>query len=322
MDPYDDQELWVSEDESDQEEQEGANDPIFFVLELQPEGQPGGFKVRNVDGVKQRSTISSFHSGSRRRPAFEVQCVGRAIIHGTLTRESGQRATLLIYDFTFKAHRSTRIKNASINFDFLPGPASSKESRPTVRRIAPDDRYSVLETTQFETRRVTAKGTLSGGPLITIGGEIGVEKSEEKTITCTADINGSRPSDDRGQYWQARWDLQENKSQESGIVTCLRTCVLLTRKNDEDFCCAPYVRITPNLATQIVSLGSRQSRDEAVFYDPGYEPYNELEEGNLKPIDRWNLGLVDLDRQWDCTFYKVFGNAIKSHVTNLTPRHP
>lgn len=252
-----------------------------------------------------------FRSGSRKRPAFYVQCVARAIIHGTLTPESDQRATLLVYDFRFLSYRGTRIKDATINFDFLPSAGSPPGSGPSVRKVGPDERYSMMETTQLENLKKTFKLGINGGA-VPVNGEAGVESSVEKTVTFAAEITGSRPFDEWGNYFQAQWALQENRSQSNGIVSHLRTCVLLTRENDNDFDCVPYVRITPNLTTRLVSLGSVRSQDEAIPFDPSYEPYNDLDQG--ESIDRWNLASVDLNKLWDFTFWTSYGKAIKQRL--------
>lgn len=271
-----------------------------------------GFKVRNPPGLKQRKETSMFHSGSRKRPAFHVQSVARAIIHGTLARGSAQRATLLVYDFQFLSYRGTRIKDASICFDFLPSAGSPPGSGPSVKKVGPDERYSMMETTQLESLKKTAKLGISAGTVVSPNGEVGVESSVEKTVTFAAEIIGSRPFDEWGNYFQAQWALQENSSQANGIVSRLRTCVLLTRENDNDFDCVPYIRITPNLTTRLVSLGSVRSRDEAIPFDPSYEPYNDLEGG--EPIDRWDLGSVDMTKLWDFTFWTSYGTAVKQRL--------
>ncbi|KAL6229844.1 hypothetical protein BDW75DRAFT_224294 [Aspergillus navahoensis] len=171
-----------------------------------------------------------------------------------------------------------------------------------------------METSQVETRKQTVKGGLSGGAVLQVNGEAGLEKTVEKTTTFAAEITGTRVPDNYGNYHQAHWELQENHSEAKGIVTFLRTCILLVRENDNDFDCAPYVRVTPDLTTRLVSLASGRSRDEAIPYDPSYEPYNELEQ--LESLDRWNLASVDLNKLWDCTFSTTFGGAIKSHTAS------
>lgn len=249
-----------------------------------------------------------FLSGSRKRPAFYVQCVARAIIHGTHTPGSSKKATLLVYDFKFLSYRGTRIKDASICFDFLPSGGQAAASGPSVRKVGPDERYSMMETTQLENLKRTVKVGISGGNGL-MNGEAGVESSVEKRVTFAAEITGSRPFDEWGNYFQAQWALQENHAQKNGIVSRLRTCVLLTRENDDDFVCVPYIRITPNLTTRLISLGSVRSRDDAILFDPSYEPYNDLEQG--EPVDRWHLDAVDLSKLWDFTFWTSYGKAIK-----------
>jgi hypothetical protein len=241
-----------------------------------------------------------------------VQCVAQAIIHGTLTPESAQKATLLVYEFQFLSYRGTRIKDASISFDFQPSAGGASGTGPTVWKVAPGERYSMMETTQVESRKKTASLGINGGAVVPLNGEAGIESSVEKTVTFAAEITGSRPFDDWGNYFSAQWGLQENRSQANGIVSRLRTCILLKRENDNDFDCVPYISVTPNLTTRLISLGSMRPRDDPIVFDPSYEPYNELEQED--PIDRWNLASVDLNKMWDFTFWTSYGKAIKQRL--------
>ncbi|AEO54667.1 hypothetical protein MYCTH_2123570 [Thermothelomyces thermophilus ATCC 42464] len=62
------------------------------------------FRTSNTSGKKQRDVVTGYSSGSRRRPAFFVGCEAKAIVHGTLSRVSGTRSTLLVYGFCFLSY--------------------------------------------------------------------------------------------------------------------------------------------------------------------------------------------------------------------------
>lgn len=258
--------------------------------------------------------MSGFQSGPRKRPAFDVRCVAKAIIHGTLNNDPESRATLLIYDFSFFSYRSTRIKEADIFFEFVDGKNSSQGSAPTVKRIAPYSRHSMMETTQTNTKKLTADAGIDAGSVVTANTKVGVESSTEKITTHAAEIVGSQPFDNWGNYTEAQWHLKENDSQQNGIVAMLRSCILLTRDNDEEFECVPYIRVSPNFSTWLGSLASTRSRDDAIPFDPSFEPFSDLD-GKVE-IDRWNLNAVDLEQVWDCTFSTTFGNAVKSQANS------
>jgi len=314
MDGVDDSELWMSEEEDGGEgddEEYGANteDPTFFQLELGRGGQSGGYHVRNKPGEKQRPTVSGFGSGSRKRPAFHVSCTAKGIFHGTLDQISNKRATLLVYDFSFFSYRSTRIKEANILFEFQSKKGSTGGGNPMVKKVAPYATHVMMLTTQTETRKIAVDGGITGGAGVSLDTKMSTEKSVEKTTTHAAEITGDSPFDDWGNYFLARWSLKENDSQKNGIVALLRTCILLTRDNDEEFCCIPSIEAKPNFKAQLGSLFSSRTPDDPILLDPEYDPYNVLE-GGVK-IDRWNLGAVNLDSLWDCTFHKTFGEAVK-----------
>lgn len=271
--------------------------------------------MRGKPGVKQRKEISTFGSGSRKKPAFRVSCVAKVIVHGTLDDVSNTRATLLVYDFSFFSYRSTRIKAASILFEFKANQGSNAGGGPAVKAVAPYGRHVMMQTRQTETRKVTVGAGLTSGTVVSANANASTENSIEKETTHSAEITGDNPFDDWGNYFQAQWSLKENDSQKNGIVTLLRTCILLTRDNDEEFCCIPYIEATPNVKAWVGSLVSSRAPDDPVIFDPEYDPYNELEGKDRVEIDRWNLRDVELDKLWDCTFHKAFGEAVKESRT-------
>ncbi|KAI8960597.1 hypothetical protein F5Y11DRAFT_349321 [Daldinia sp. FL1419] len=311
MDGLDDSELWLNEgeSESDREQASGTEDPTYFELGLQIEGQSGGFHVRNTPGQKQRKEVSTFSSGSRKRPAFRVSCTAKTIIHGTLDDVHNKPATLLIYDFSFFSYRSTRIKEANIHLEFKPKKGVQNNSWPTVRKVAPFAKHVMMQTSQTETHKLFADGSVGGGVALNVEGKLGFEKSIEKTTAHAAEITGDMPFDDWGNHFEAHWSLKENDSQNSGIVALFRTCILLERNDDEEFECIPQIEAKPSFKAWIGSLISSRTPDDPIVFDPSYEPYNTLE--GLIGIDRWNLDSVALEELWDCTFQRTFANAIK-----------
>lgn len=263
------------------------------------------FHTRNKPGQRQRETVSNFGSGSRSRPAFRVNCEAKAIIHGTLNEASGTPATLLVYDFSFLSYRPARIKDARIEFKFK---SQGNDTGLEVQSIAPTSKHVVMQTIETETRK-TAVGGNAGA---TIGASLELslsnETSVEKQTTHAAEISGLKLCNDYGDHYGVEWWLKENESQKSGIVSILRTCILLTRDTDKPFDCIPEIKVTPDLKTWLVTLVSRRPRDEPIILDPEYEPFNCLESTD---IDSNNLDAVDLDDLWDCTFHKTFDGAVK-----------
>ncbi|RTE83627.1 hypothetical protein BHE90_001803 [Fusarium euwallaceae] len=341
MEAIDDSELWMSGEEDehgDEYEQqcEMKGDPTSFTLWMRVEGQPGGatdqprpcpvtigissrlnsgisgFHVRNALGQKQRPAVSGFGSGSNKKPAFRVSCTARAIVHGTLDDKSKTKATLLVYDFSFFSYRKTRIKDATICFEFEKAAENrgSQFKGPQVAKVAPYGKHVMMQTTETVTRKVVLETGVSGGVVVTANAKGGTEISVEKTTTHAAEIIGDNPCDDWGNYFMSNWYLEENKSQRNGIVSCLQTCILLTRDSDEVFNCIPTIKVTPNFRARLGSLVSSRPPDDPVILDPEWEPYITLEGDDAKKIDENNLG-AGLDGLWDCTFHSTFGEAEK-----------
>ncbi|KAK7422548.1 hypothetical protein QQX98_001571 [Neonectria punicea] len=312
----DDSELWMpGEEDEDDQQVPTMGDATFFKLDLGYQGELGDYRARNKLGQKQREAVSGFGSGSRKKPAFNVSCTAKAIIHGNLDQISNTPATLLVYDFSFFSYRSTRIKDARISFEFQPKKDGTGVG-PTVKKVAPFAKHVMMQTTETKTRNVTTGGGITGGTVVSANATVNAETSVEKTTTHAAEIIGNNPFDDWGNHFLAQWFLKENESQKSGIVSILRTCILLTRPDDEEFCCVPSIEVTPNFKTWLGTLVSCRAPDDPIIFDPEYDVYNVLE--GRPQIDRLNLGTENLDDLWDCTFHQTFEEAVKVSGTLAT----
>jgi len=271
------------------------------------------FRTQDTPGRKQREVVTGSNFGPKKRPAFFVGCVAQAIIHGTLNPTTGTRATLLVYDLSFFSYRSVRIKAANIHFEFR-----SKDgiagAGPLVHKMAPFATHTMMETTALVTGTVEVSGVVSGGAAVNVqaGGKYG--KTVEKTETYAAEVTGNRPPDAWGNHFEVSWSLKENQLQPRGIVRQMRTCILLTRKTDQDFQLVPTIEATPNFSGWLGSLRSTRPPDDPVTFDPEYDPYNQLG----FEIDRWNLDKAPLESLWDCTFHHSFGNAVKASKAGMS----
>ncbi|KAF4537794.1 Intracellular serine protease [Lasiodiplodia theobromae] len=300
----DDPQLWMtSEEDDDQYDVEGGTS---FILELRPEGESGGFHVRNRPGESQRLHTTEYYGGRRKKPAFNVGAVAKAIIHGTLDQLNKTPATLLVYDFSFFSHRrSTRIKDASITFEFQARGGKSIPG-PTVEKVAPYGKYVMMQTTETVTRTIGADGGISGGVIASLSTNLRGDQSIEKTTTHAAEIVGNNPCDDWSNRFLAQWTLKENESQKNGIVSRFRACILLSNTGEE-FDLLPTVKVTPDLKTKMVTLVAFRRGDDPVKMVPTSPPIDNLEEG--LGCDRGNLGAVDLGRVWDCDMADIMGSA-------------
>ncbi|KAL9473841.1 hypothetical protein ACSS6W_008221 [Trichoderma asperelloides] len=318
----DESEIWLSdEDEGDfDEDDEAASDPTFFSLGLTYQGQPGGFHVRNRPGQRQRKAVSAFRGGSKKRPAFTVSCNAKAIIHGEMGPSSEKHATLLVYEFKFNSYRGARIKEADVLFEFHA--MKGRAGGPSVRRVAPYGQHKMQETQQSESSKHGLELTVGPNiPAVNVGLTLSGEATVDKVTKHYTEVTGDNPqSDDWGNYFQARFFLSENKSQASGIPAKLCACILLERDDDEDFICAPYLKVTPNFTTMVTSLFSTREPDDPIIFSVAEPPFNELD--TMVDIDVDNLGATDLDQLWDCTAYTEYGHSVKqpkSRNSECTP---
>ncbi|KAL4959119.1 uncharacterized protein BDV14DRAFT_185338 [Aspergillus stella-maris] len=298
----DESELWLSETESEDEE---FPDPTAFTMALSYQGPPGEFRTRNRPGQRQRPTVSAFRGGSRKKPAFTTTCNAKAMIHGEMGGDSLKFATLLVYEFHFRSYKGARLKEADILFEFKPLPGAT--GRISVAKVRPTGVHKMEKSDQSEGHGVYAGA--NGAFLQAVGVEAGAESWVEKVAKYHTVITGDRPQDDWGDYYEARFSLAENKSQEGGIPSSLTVCILLERDEDEDFVCVPTISVKPNFLTTVATLFSSRDPDDPILFNVEGPPFNMLD-GQVK-VDESDLGATDLDSLWDCTMYNEYQGAIK-----------
>lgn len=303
----DEHDLWISENEEERGE-DGPLDPTSFKLRLSYEGVAGEFHTLNKPGEKQRKVVTS--RGTKRRSRFTIDSTARAIVHGTMDEASGTPATLLVYDFEFASRRlSARIKEAEIEFLFQP--AKGNSAGPLIAAVKPKGTHTMIDTEEKNTRSLAVEGSLgatfAGSDL---GAKITPSETTEKTTNHATAVIGSTPANDYGDCLKARWSLLENSSQENGIPTLLRVAILLRRDNQAEFVCVPYIVASLDLKSRLYKLFSSEVPDDAITFDPEYEPYIDEKEINVE-IDPENLGAVNLDTLWTVTFKNRFGQPIK-----------
>lgn len=235
------------------------------------------------------------------------------MIHGRMSPTSDKQATLLVYEFKFLSRRETRIKAADILFEFHARSQALGDGRavgPSVVDVRPKGQTRMAETS--ERRAATYGISLNVGPSIP-GVEAGVtassERSNTKDVKHYTTITGDNPADmEWGDHYQARFTLEENKSQESGIPTQVTVVILLERENGDDFEMIPVIEITPNFRGRIASLASARAPDEPVYFNTQEAPFDRLP-GDTK-INPDNLGGTDLDHLWVCNMYNLHTNEI------------
>lgn len=227
-----------------------------------------------------------------------------------MDQTSGTLATLLVYDFEFASRRSSaRIKEAEIDFLFQPGKGNN--AGPLVAAVKPKGTHTMNDTEEKNTRSLAVEGSLGANIAGSdIGAKITPSTTTEKTTTHATAVVGSTPANEHGDCLNARWSLLENGSQENGIPTFLRVVILLRRDDHAEFVCIPSIEAKLDLKSRLYTLLSSEVPDDAITFDPEYEPF--IDEKEIKvEIDPENLGALDLDTLWDITFHNRFGQPIK-----------
>lgn len=266
--------------------------------------------MRNQNGEFQRAAVSAFHGGSRKKPAFTVSCDAKAIIHGRMGPTSAKQATLLVYEFKFLSWRAgTRIKEADILFEFQALSTGPGALGPSVVEVRPKGQSRMGETIQNQAIKFGL--TFNIGPAIP-GVEAGVTASSEQTKTKDVKyhtkVTGDNPAEIVfGGRYQAKFRLEENENQASGIPTQL-TVVMLLEHSGEDFQMIPRIQATPDLRTMVASLASSRAPDDPVYFSTQAPPVIHLD-GNTQ-IDVDNLGATDLDSLWICNMYDLYMSEI------------
>ncbi|KAG6355983.1 hypothetical protein INS49_015368, partial [Diaporthe citri] len=136
--------------------------------------------------------------------------------------------------------------------------------------IRPDGVFKMGETVEALTSNEVLSFNLSPGiPGVDAGVALSGEHSrskEKKYYTTIIGVN--QPDPDFGYHTEARFRLEENPSQKTGVPSHATLAVLLEREDDEDFIMTPYIEVMPNfgLSTLISSLASSRSSDDPIMF--------------------------------------------------------
>jgi hypothetical protein len=296
-------------DDYDPTEDLSSTDLPSFDIGLSPTGDAGAaFRTQNDPSAPfQRSNYIE------RKGAVDIRCTCLDVIHGLFSASSATPATLLILQFRFDARkRARRFESVDISLEFrsmTPG-----ERGPEVYAIAPDDRMSLVPTTQHEERKRDASLTLGGAaPVggVSATGKVGWEKTVKRDTSDQTTVTGS--IDLKGRNWGpsncASWTLLENKTTKTGVPAAMRTAVLLKRKDESLFQCVVSIdaRVDFKSTVERVFGGKgREPKDDPVLFDPELDPTNNLREYDVKELEAF-----DLERVCDVTFATALDGAMK-----------
>ncbi|KAK5988122.1 hypothetical protein PT974_12262 [Cladobotryum mycophilum] len=282
---------WEAESDSDSDLEDTS-----VSIGLNKTGERGsGYHTRNDPTAPyQRQTVTE------RRGLIEVRCKSRDVIHGVLSEDGDELATLLIYDFYLDTtRRSRRIVSASLEFEF--GSTVPGTPAPQVHAISPAGRVTLLPTTQDES---IVRGTeLNAGAEqfgANLGGTVKWEKTVNRTTNDDARVTGHIFSDDYGKGIGASWVLHENPSIKSGTPSFLRCAILLNRGFDENkFQCRVKIKVEADWKSEMGRLFGSTPADDPILFDPELPPTNKLQK-----YDTENLVATNLDDVSDIIFDK------------------
>ncbi|KAL7824068.1 hypothetical protein V8C26DRAFT_384766 [Trichoderma gracile] len=291
----------ISDDELDNDELVDSDpdedlEETSISIGLDKTGERGsGYHTRNDPSNKyQRQTVTE------RRGIIEVRCKSRDVIHGVLSEETGENATLLVYDFYLDTtRRSRRIVSASLEFEF--GSSVAGVPAPQVQAIAPAGRITLLHSTQEESVTQGAEVNAGVGEFgANAGGKISWEKTVSRTTSDDARVTGHIFSDDYGKGVGASWTIHENPAIKSGTPSFLRCAILLNRGfDDNQFQCKVRIKVEADWKSEMGRLFGSTPADDPILFDPGMPPTNKL-----RKYDTENLGAIDLDEFVDIVFDK------------------
>lgn len=269
---------------------------VEFLIELNPEGDGGAYRIRNESGQINRTNIID------RGSSLVIQADLVEATHGrTVDKENpnGVPATLIITDFwLLPGKKSRRFTWAKITYRFDSYEAGSKG--PTVSSIAPLGQYS-LQPCEIQVEQANdvnlSLGTAVGpvNPNLSLGWDLKKSYStkDQATIAGTIRLTGR----DSGPKNTASWIMKENGTTREGIPSRLRTAILLKRRHFETaikFQASVTVEIDADLKSKtglaVARLLGRIPKDDPIIFDPQIpigssgRAVETLGEGNLQDL--------------------------------------
>ncbi|KAK4446306.1 hypothetical protein QBC34DRAFT_411877 [Podospora aff. communis PSN243] len=267
-----------------------------ITIGLGKTGERGsGYHVRNDPAQPlQRQTVVE------QRGLIEARCQSLEIVHGVLSPESNEWATLLVYQINLDTtKRSRRIVSATVSFEF--SSSTPRARAPRIHEFSPSRRIALLATTQDQTvtRGLEAGVDSSAATIVGAGLSAKWVKSVSKTVTDEARVTGSTLSDGFGRNVGASWVLSENKSIKSGVPSQLRCAMLLARDDNGPFQCKVTINAEADWKSKLTNLFGTSPTDDPVLFDPTIKPTNRLRKTGYN-LD--NLGEIDLEELSEIRF--------------------
>ncbi|KAF9772120.1 hypothetical protein IL306_010178 [Fusarium sp. DS 682] len=221
---------------SDSQSDDQADEPLWVIeepLEHMVMDEDDTFRTQNTSDTQwERRNIIERTSGS-----IHTRVELLSVSHGWYD-EGGDKATLMVFRFRFDPQKtSRRVLRARVEVKFF---TKNEESQLVVEAIAPEERWTVVPTTDVET--TTRSGQLnlgvSGIPFLQASASAGLEKTYSRDISDATTITGSinlGTGKNSGDSTVAVWNFLENKRRKTGVPDSVTTAILVMRSGDEPF---------------------------------------------------------------------------------------
>lgn len=266
------------------------HDEPLSVLEIPLEfsGEGSEFRTQNRPGQdwERRDVIER----ADEHDAIHVYCDLMDVKHGTFEQSGSELGTVMVFRFRFDPQKSSRrIKHARVKIEFLP--ATSEGNVPVVDAIAPEERWSLLPTTDAE--QTVHGGELnlgaSGVPFLEAGGTVKMEKTVARDLSSHTTVTGAMQKGS-GSNWGdktcAVWTLIENERRKSGVPDSLRVAVRLRREDDQQFHAAVTIDVKADIRSSFGSYFRKVPLDDPVLFNPKHQ--------SARPMQGRTYGVEDL----------------------------
>ncbi|KAF4961921.1 hypothetical protein FSARC_9962 [Fusarium sarcochroum] len=281
---------------ADSPSEEYGDEPLLVVEETL-----GNRLVGNEDSTY-RTENASFSDWERHnviertRGQIHTRVELLEVTHGTFD-EDGDEATLMVFRFRFDPQKnSRRVIRARVDVIFR---GEDGNSEPIVEAIAPEQRWSVVPTTDLES--ITKGGELnlgaSGVPFLQAGGSAKFEKTITQDISDAITVSGARrlrKGRNWGQAGVAAWNILENERRESGVPDSVTVAVLLRREDSEPFNAIVELEAKVDWHTGLENKFLRVPLDDPILFNPQLTKKKPKKGrsygvGNLASVDLYEL---------------------------------
>lgn len=269
-------------------------DPIVINLFERPI-EDGEFRIKNLPGETFRPHLVDRGN----QLSVKIDIVG--ITHGEIL-ESGDLATVLIFESRFVATGGRRFRRASVAFKFEDSEGHTTRD-PVVHAISPEGQWALNKTQKVQNFKYGANASITAGTAMA-GAEVGLlwEVEEVRSRQFYTTLTGVKKIIRRGFLGGENvviWKMEENEEKNDGIPTLLRTAILLRRSDDVPFTFTVKVESDVDFVGEVKTLFGLEKKDpiDPVEIDPEGIPKAartmvktlDPKYHNLKAMDRWNL---------------------------------